>query len=339
MQTQESFNKGGEVQVAKIVLWRCQSVLLLLLVLSAFRFSNFLTISTTKKLIDESVSITSSDDGTGINITKAKSSLAYGMDDVLKLSSTVHAEARPNFDLHNIYDQLERNALKFDKRIEGNIGNIPDQTNIYRKLAFIRKAKTICETGFNAGHSAASWLYYSDPGAIYYGFDAGSIFHEYPEQNAPLLNRLMSRNGKDRVFVTFGDSSKTLPTFVRRNRSTMKCELVHIDGGHFGAVPKSDLWGMFKLSNRSTLLIMDDIHCTAKWCKQPVKEWEKAKKQGWIKENGCRQYRYNEVSKVFEFVPLQEKGKFPRGFCWGKYLYEGRYEKYENVEEIIQEKI
>jgi len=149
------------------------------------------------------------------------------------------------------------------------------------------------------------------------------MFHRYPEENAKLLNELVGKdaNGENRVRVTFGDSTKTLPKFVRQNTHTVICDLVHVDGGHFGDVPHADLWGMFQLSNRNTLLIMDDLHCTATWCKKPIQEWEKAKKEGWVKESGCRRYAFN---------PTRKKGRFPRGFCWGKYIYDGRYAEYEN---------
>ena len=80
-------------------------------------------------------------------------------------------------------------------------------------------------------------------------------------ENAKLLNELVGKdaNGENRVRVTFGDSKRTLPEFVKLNRNNVLCNLVHVDGGHFGDVPHADLWGMFQLSNRNTLLIMDDL--------------------------------------------------------------------------------
>ena len=229
------------------------------------------------------------------------------------------------WNLRDVHSKLETNARKVEKgaHIEGRSGQISDQIRRHQKLALERHAKTICETGFNAGHSAASWLKHSRASAIYYGFDAGRMFHRYPEENAKLLNELVGKdaNGENRVRVTFGDSTKTLPKFVKQNTHTVICDLVHVDGGHFGDVPHADLWGMFQLSNRNTLLIMDDLHCTATWCKKPIQEWEKAKKEGWVKESGCRRYAFN---------PTRKKGRFPRGFCWGKYIYDGRYAEYEN---------
>ena len=233
--------------------------------------------------------------------------------------------AAVEWNLRDVHSKLETNARKVEKgaHIEGRSGQISDQIRRHQRLALERRAKTVCETGFNAGHSAASWLKNSRADAVYYGFDAGRMFHRYPEENAKLLNELVGKdaNGENRVRVTFGDSTKTLPEFVKRNRNTVICDLVHVDGGHFGDVPRADLWGMFQLSNRDTLLIMDDLHCTATWCKIPVQEWEKAKEEGWVKESGCRRYAFN---------PTRKKGRFPRGFCWGKYLYDGQYAEYEN---------
>ena len=92
---------------------------------------------------------------------------------------TFAALNRTSWNLRDVHLKLERNARKEEKgaHIEGRSGQIPDQIRRHQKLAVEQKAKTVCETGFNAGHSAASWLKNSNPDAIYYGFDAGRIFH------------------------------------------------------------------------------------------------------------------------------------------------------------------
>ena len=133
------------------------------------------------------------------------------------------------WNLRDVHSKLETNARKVEKgaHIEGRSGQISDQIRRHQKLALERHAKTICETGFNAGHSAASWLKNSRASAIYYGFDAGRMFHRYPEENAKLLNELVGKdaNGENRVRVTFGDSTKKLPEFVKQNRNTVICDL------------------------------------------------------------------------------------------------------------------
>lgn len=223
--------------------------------------------------------------------------------------------------LNSVHAKLESNAKKVEKglQLEGRSGQIPKQIAKHRELVYQRQAKTICETGFNAGHSAASWLRNSHPHSQYFGFDAGRMFHKYPEENFRLLRTLVP-NGAERINVHFGDSTKTLPTFIKEVRGSFACELVHVDGGHFGDVPHADLWGFFEISNRDTLLIMDDLDCTATWCKKPNEVWKKAQVEGWVKELGCQHYAVN---------PTPKKGKFPRGFCWGRYNYEGKYSGYE----------
>ena len=235
--------------------------------------------------------------------------------------------------LDDVHAQLESTAKKESKGVplEGRSGQIAGQVRMHAELASKRLAKTICETGFNAGHSAASWLRYSHPRSKYFGFDAGRTFctspngsgvagcHVYPEVNSHDLKTLIP-GGRERVNVIFGDSSKTVPKFAaERSRagSGFACELVHVDGGRFGHVPHSDLWGFFRVSNRDTLLIMDDVDCTAAWCTQPNVEWKKAQQEGWVKQDGCRHYA------------LWEPGKFPRGFCWGRYVYRGQYAEHE----------
>ena len=99
--------------------------------------------------------------------------------------AAVRAHAR-SWELAAVHLKLETNAKEVEKgfsRIEGRSGQIKDQIKRHRELALLRRAKTICETGFNAGHSAASWLKYSNPEAVYYGFDAGRMFHRYPEES------------------------------------------------------------------------------------------------------------------------------------------------------------
>lgn len=135
------------------------------------------------------------------------------------------------FDLDSVHDKLWKNALRIEgkkNQVEGTSFQSARQLEVHKSLARGRQGKTICETGFNAGHSAATWLNTSAPGAQYYGFDAGKMFHKYPEPNAKLLNELV---GDDRVHVTFGDSTKTLPKFAKENaekdpRDRIICDLV-----------------------------------------------------------------------------------------------------------------
>jgi len=222
--------------------------------------------------------------------------------------------------LVSVHRRLENNARRVEGpgvHIEGRSGQIKSQISRHMQLARRRRARTICETGFNAGHSAATWLYNSALDrrgnllARYYGFDAGRMFHNYPEANAALLDEMLG--GNKRINVRFGNSLETLPRFVKSREGTkFVCDLVHVDGGHFGKVPISDLAWMYLISDNNTRLVMDDLDCTATWCREVDVAWDLAKKQGWVQEEACRHYAID---------PSPKKGPFPRGFCWGRFVY------------------
>lgn len=175
-----------------------------------------------------------------------------------------------------IGEVLRKHASYFDAgAAEGNSGEIPEQTRIHGELAKQKQASVVCETGFNMGHSAINWILHSAPGARYIGFDAGKMFHVYPEQNAGLINDMFRsahsasttteapgriRTTSDRVKVYWGDSSKTLPDFVNKHHKRV-CDLVHVDGGHYKDIPESDLKYMQRIAKPNALLIIDDVNC------------------------------------------------------------------------------
>lgn len=213
---------------------------------------------------------------------------------------------------------LYANARMYDKRVEGASGQIVRQKKIHGELAKARNPMRICETGFNAGHSAASWLL-SAPTAKYQGFDAGEMFHKYPRKNLELLRLLF---GRERVSVEFGDSRKTIPLFTNKVGHFI-CDLIHVDGGHFDDVPYEDLRNFRKLADKDTVLIMDDIHCDPRaclhdksGCKVPMMEWAAATRgfkldKPWIKEVACHNFKGESTNKYSEC----------RGHCYGDKVY------------------
>ena len=125
----------------------------------------------------------------GSIVATAASTLVFCLTCLASLARTADC-----FDLVGVHDKLYANAKRIEGKkneIEGTSFQSARQVEVHKRLAGERQAKTICETGFNAGHSAATWLNNSAPGAQYYGFDAGKMFHKYPEPNAALLNQLI----------------------------------------------------------------------------------------------------------------------------------------------------
>ena len=130
--------------------------------------------------------------------------------------------------------------------------------SFFYSLSFV---KTVCETGFNAGHSVLIWLL-ANPDAKVYSFDLG----HYP-CSRPMAKYLRKRY-PDRFTITFGDSTETLPVFVRQNPD-VKCDLISVDGGHTVAVASSDFAHFYRIANRLNLVLYDNhpdkYHIGASW--------------------------------------------------------------------------
>ena len=82
--------------------------------------------------------------------------------------------------------------------------------------------RTVCEIGFNAGHSTLTWLE-ANPNLVVYTFD---INHwKYTEV---MVNYLKAKY-PGRLNSCFGDSTVTLP-LVSAN-TDIKCDVAVVDGG------------------------------------------------------------------------------------------------------------
>lgn len=68
--------------------------------------------------------------------------------------------------------------------------------------------RNVCETGFNAGHSAATWLG-ANPIAHLWSFDLWNHGDAYAKGQYEYLNRLFP----SRITITKGDSTQTIPKF------------------------------------------------------------------------------------------------------------------------------
>merc|ERR1711937_956185 len=82
------------------------------------------------------------------------------------------------------------------------------QMQRYAAIALATKPKTICDVGFNGGHSAAMWLTAS-PDARVYAFDLDAPFVGYTRPAAALMQELFGK----RFLWMPGRSQETLPTF------------------------------------------------------------------------------------------------------------------------------
>ena len=116
-------------------------------------------------------------------------------------------------------------------------------------IIFPSDTKTVCEIGFNAGHSTLVWLE-SNPNVHVYTFDING--HPY---TAPMVAYLQ-KTYPGRLTEHFGDSLTTVPQDSEKLKG--KCDIVIVDGRHDKHYPRQDIVNMKKISHNDSLLIVDD---------------------------------------------------------------------------------
>jgi hypothetical protein len=184
------------------------------------------------------------------------------------------------------------------KKVEGYTAMFPFNYKSYMTIAQAPFLKTVCETGFNAGHSTFGWLT-TNPGVHVYSFDIGK--HDYSRPMATYLQKLYP----DRLNVTWGDSTVTLPKF-QQDHPHVKCDLIIIDGGHTQDVCESDFYNFMYMANFDNILILDD-YPTPQFINALGDVWEHGKRKG-------------EISEFFSCSYHNSTQNLAHGFAVGKFL-------------------
>ena len=167
----------------------------------------------------------------------------------------------------------------------GHTGDDDEQTaKIFDSvLTYGIKAGTVCEIGFNVGHSASTILSASFSGA-FIGFDYGRP-HVTPGSDSVSLGfNVLKRTLRHVSFeLVIGDSMVTAPKYALEHPTTV-CEIFHIDGSHDGPFPEADFQSARKMarSDGRTLVLFDDCGCQTEWCVKPAETFERAVKEGTI---------------------------------------------------------
>jgi len=189
----------------------------------------------------------------------------------------VHSELTFKGNLSEHLDKLNERLMSRHpgELFEGNTDNdeVAVQQQQYIQWAQTTGAKKYCETGFNAGHSALVWLSESD--AQVYEFDLGS--HAYGASAESFLQEQFP----NRLNVTWGDSTETIPEFSRAHPD-IKCDVVVVDGGHSNVVAKADLMNFAKMAAPGHLLVIDDTPCDGGACPGPREEWKALLDEGCV---------------------------------------------------------
>jgi len=181
--------------------------------------------------------------------------------------------------------------------IEGNSGNIIQQTNRLKELVSDVRINSILEIGFNAGHSSDTFL--SSSLANVTSFDLGA--REYVLQSKYYIDKKYPT----RHTLVIGDSKHTIPAYTNQHPEK-KFDVIFIDGDHTHEGSMYDILHCRTLSHKDTLVIMDDIVVeeanSEEWTTGPTLTWSEAVSTGIIEHHGGDFYG---------------KG---RGMCWGRYL-------------------
>lgn len=193
-----------------------------------------------------------------------------GMVDVLAGSWTLVDLHRLDALSTGIMATVRRNSTEARQgNIEGHSAQLISERKVYTALARLNEVNTICEIGFNMGHSASLWLL-ANPRANVIMFDLWS--HDYsPIAEAFLRSPAAASqfglvNVSARLTIVRGSSLETVPAFAAAHPN-VQCDILSVDGGHTYEIGLVDIANMKKLANPTFhLLFVDDTNCNRDWC-------------------------------------------------------------------------
>lgn len=150
--------------------------------------------------------------------------------------------------------------------MEGHSAQLEIEPKLYTAMTTIGKdcVRTVCEIGFNAGHSALRWLW-AAPTARVVMFDLWQHSSNAPAEDY-LRNQASVNNADERLSIIKGDSTLTVREFHAKNPTT-KCNILSVDGGHSHDVALADIINMKYLADTDFhILFVDDTNCNAGYC-------------------------------------------------------------------------
>lgn len=180
--------------------------------------------------------------------------------------------------------------------LEGNSSESVKETEFLENIVKNDNIKEILEIGFNAGHSSDTFLR-SNHKANVTSFDIG--VHDYVK----LGKKYIDETYPGRHTLILGDSTVTIPEFIKNNKDNKKFDLIFIDGGHEGDVPFLDMTNCKNLAHKDTILILDDVKTKdlSYWNIKPTEVWKIFVNEGLVSEQG-----------IFDFTDKH-------GLAYGKY--------------------
>ena len=185
----------------------------------------------------------------------------------------MHGLREASYLTHNM-DNYNKEAVGLDavlikdqgkEQLEGNSGNAEmlRERQIYNFIASNKCISTICEIGFNGGHSTLNWLV-ANPNATVLIFDLWA--HGYSAVADKYLREQSQLHPARFQTIVKGPSGTTVRQFHYDN-PTVTCDLISVDGGHDFANAVADIENMQFFANpKFNILLIDDTNCDAHYC-------------------------------------------------------------------------
>ena len=134
---------------------------------------------------------------------------------------------------------------------EGDISTRASHIEHLSQAASLPTVKTVCETGFNQGFSAITWLA-SNPSLHVYSFD----IMRYSGSYAAL--EFVQNNFPGRLTLIRGDSKHSIANFASAHPE-VTCDIIFVDALHTFDGALTDMTSFSQLAHAQTVLFMDDL--------------------------------------------------------------------------------
>eukprot|EP00756_Hemistasia_phaeocysticola_P021990 Hpha_TRINITY_DN15805_c0_g6::TRINITY_DN15805_c0_g6_i1::g.190181::m.190181 len=207
--------------------------------------------------------------------------------------------------LHRALDRIMVVACEGKKRgcIDGFL--LPEQATAYFEWAEKSwEGGTLCETGFNAGHSAVAFLLGRGASRVV-SFDLMTQAY-----SRATLDWLRAVFGPERLDVIAGDTSKTLPRVAASGE--LRCDAISVDAAHNARACRRDLRGLTRMTSSTRVpVLMDDTAPGFERGKGPGDVWRTLVKEGRLREERCVEYGLRTQWR------RGSRAK-PRGWCLGE---------------------
>jgi hypothetical protein len=163
----------------------------------------------------------------------------------------------------------------------GHSGQFIEEVDSLFDVAFRLQPSTVCEVGFNVGHSLATFMSASS-NASYIGFD-------FPLPSNGDLNKemgklLQSVFPRHKLRFVWGKSHETVPVFFAEQplHSEVLCNLVSVDGSHAYEDAIADLRNFRGHTTREHIIFADDVGCREDFCTGSTRAWNEMVANGYI---------------------------------------------------------